>query len=57
MAYVAQNSNLQLPWYYRFSAVWGAHEGSLVLWILILNLWTMAVAVTSRRLPEISWRA
>ncbi|MGB0133720.1 heme lyase CcmF/NrfE family subunit [Dokdonella sp.] len=52
VAYVAQNSNLQLPWYYRFSAVWGAHEGSLLLWILILSLWTMAVAVTSRRLPE-----
>ncbi|HMM68655.1 MAG TPA: cytochrome c biogenesis protein CcsA, partial [Dokdonella sp.] len=52
VAYVAQNSNLQLPWYYRFSAVWGAHEGSLLLWILILNIWTIAVAVASRRLPD-----
>lgn len=52
VAYVAQNSNLRLPWYYRFSAVWGAHEGSLVLWILILSLWTIAVAACSRRLPE-----
>ena len=52
VAYVAQNSNLLLPWYYRFSAVWGAHEGSLLLWILILNLWTFAVAILSRRLPE-----
>ena len=52
VAYVAQNSNLALPWYYRFSAVWGAHEGSLLLWILILNVWTVAVAVFSRRLPE-----
>ena len=52
VAYVAQNSNLQLPWYYRFSAVWGAHEGSLLLWILILNIWTLAVAVCSRRLPD-----
>src|SRR5690606_4503846 len=52
VAYVAQNSNLQLPWYYRFSAVWGAHEGSLVLWLLILNVWTVAVAASSRRLPE-----
>ena len=52
VAYVAQNSNLVLPWYYRLSAVWGAHEGSLVLWILILNLWTIAVAAFSRRLPD-----
>jgi len=52
VAYVAQNSNLLLPWYYRFSAVWGAHEGSLLLWILILNVWTFAVAILSRKLPE-----
>ncbi|MEP6938424.1 MAG: heme lyase CcmF/NrfE family subunit [Rudaea sp.] len=53
VAYVAQNSNLALPWYYRFSAVWGAHEGSLLLWILILNVWTVAVATFSRRLPDV----
>ncbi len=52
VAYVAQNSNLKLPWYYRFSAVWGAHEGSLLLWILILNVWTVAVAAFSRKLPQ-----
>ncbi len=52
VAYVAQNSNLALPWYYRFSAVWGAHEGSLLLWIVILNIWTVAVAAFSRRLPD-----
>jgi cytochrome c-type biogenesis protein CcmF len=52
VAYVAQNSNLSLPWYYRFPAVWGAHEGSLLLWILILNIWTVAVAAFSRRLPD-----
>ena len=52
VAYVAAHSNLALPWYYRFSAVWGGHEGSLVLWILILNLWTIAVAALSRRLPD-----
>ena len=52
VAYVAQNSNSLLPWYYRFSAVWGAHEGSLLLWILILNAWTVAVAAFSRRLPD-----
>ncbi|MEO8804109.1 MAG: heme lyase CcmF/NrfE family subunit [Rudaea sp.] len=52
VVYVAQNSNLSLPWYYRFPAVWGAHEGSLLLWILILNVWTVSVAALSRRLPE-----
>jgi cytochrome c-type biogenesis protein CcmF len=51
--YVADNSNLALPWYYRLAAVWGAHEGSLLLWIFILNLWTVALAAFSRRLPEI----
>jgi cytochrome c-type biogenesis protein CcmF len=50
--YVALNSNRLLPWYYRFSAVWGAHEGSLLLWVLILNVWTVAVAAFSRRLPD-----
>ena len=52
VAYVAQNSNLALPWYYRFSAVWGAHEGSLLLWVLILDVWTLALAAFSRRLPD-----
>jgi cytochrome c-type biogenesis protein CcmF len=52
VAYVAQNSNSTLPWYYRFPAVWGAHEGSLLLWVLILNFWTVAVAALSRRLPD-----
>ncbi len=52
VVYVAQNSNLSLPWYYRFPAVWGAHEGSLLLWILILNVWTVAVAAFSRKLPD-----
>jgi len=52
VTYVAQNSNLRLPWYYRFSAVWGAHEGSLLLWVLILNVWTVAVAAFSRKLPD-----
>jgi cytochrome c-type biogenesis protein CcmF len=50
--YVAVNSNLALPWYYRFSAVWGAHEGSLLLWVLILNVWSVAVAAFSMRLPD-----
>ncbi|WP_166260949.1 heme lyase CcmF/NrfE family subunit [Marinobacter salicampi] len=51
VAYVANNSNSMLPWYYKFSAVWGGHEGSLLLWMLILAGWTIAVAVFSRRLP------
>ncbi|MBL8274105.1 MAG: heme lyase CcmF/NrfE family subunit [Xanthomonadales bacterium] len=51
VAYVAQNSNLNLPVHYRYSAVWGAHEGSLLLWVLVLNLWTVAVAALSRDLP------
>jgi len=50
--YVARNSNSQLPLKYRFSAVWGSHEGSLLLWELILCLWTLAVALFSGRLPE-----
>lgn len=52
VAYVAQNSNSALPWYYKFSAVWGAHEGSLLLWGLILAGWTFAVAIFSRQLPD-----
>ena len=51
VAYVASNSNSLLPVMYQFSAVWGAHEGSLLLWVLILALWTSAVALFSRSLP------
>jgi cytochrome c-type biogenesis protein CcmF len=49
--YVARNSNSQLPLFYKVAALWGAHEGSLLLWILILSIWTLAVAAFSRRLP------
>jgi len=49
--YVAQNSNTQLPTQYLFSAVWGGHEGSLLLWALTLSLWTGAVTVFSRSIP------
>ncbi len=52
VAYVAQNSNSQLPVWYRISAIWGGHEGSLLLWTLILAGWTMAVATFSRSLPR-----
>ncbi len=49
--YVARNSNSQLPLFYRVAALWGAHEGSLLLWILILSIWSVAVAAFSRQLP------
>lgn len=49
--YVAENSNSLLPLTYRYSAVWGAHEGSLLLWALVLALWCGAVALWSKRLP------
>ena len=51
--YVASNSNSLLPLMYRISAVWGAHEGSLLLWALILCVWTVAVTVFSKHLPEV----
>ena len=51
VAYVANNSNTQLPLFYRVAALWGAHEGSLLLWILILSIWSLAVAAFSRHLP------
>src|SRR6056300_1550215 len=49
--YVANHSNTALPWYYRISAVWGGHEGSLLLWVLTLAGWTLAVALKSKALP------
>ncbi|MBC7944731.1 MAG: heme lyase CcmF/NrfE family subunit [Burkholderiales bacterium] len=49
---VAVNSNSQLPVAYKFAASWGSHEGSLLLWVLMLTVWTLAVTVFSRRLPE-----
>src|SRR5476651_672330 len=49
--YVARNSNSQLPLFYKVAAVWGAHEGSLLLWISILSVWSVAVAAFSRQLP------
>ena len=50
--YVATNSNRSLPVYYRFAAVWGGHEGSILLWLLMLTFWTLAVAQFSRHLPD-----
>ncbi len=51
VALVASHSNTLLPPMYKFSAVWGNHEGSLLLWALILAMWTSAVAVFSPQLP------
>src|SRR5271169_3461661 len=49
--YVATNSNSQLPAHYRFAALWGGHEGSLLLWTFLLAIWTVAVAQFSKHLP------
>src|SRR5687768_7828573 len=49
---VATNSNSQLPLHYRLAATWGSHEGSLLLWSLMLGLWTVAVSLFSRHLPD-----
>ncbi|HUP91206.1 MAG TPA: heme lyase CcmF/NrfE family subunit [Solimonas sp.] len=51
VAYVAANAHSELPLMYRISAVWGAHEGSLLLWVLMLSGWTLAVSIFNRRLP------
>ena len=50
--YVAEHSNSQLPMHYRFAAIWGGHSGSLLLWVTILSIWTVAVATFSKHLPE-----
>ncbi|MBT9613317.1 MAG: heme lyase CcmF/NrfE family subunit [Burkholderiales bacterium] len=50
--YVATNSNSLLPAQYRFSAVWGGHEGSILLWTLTLSVWTLLVTLFSRHLPQ-----
>ncbi len=52
LVYVASNSNSALPLPFRISALWGAHEGSLLLWALLLSLWTVAVAKFSHSLPQ-----
>lgn len=53
VAYVAQNSNSLLPGQYKVSATWGGHEGSLLLWVLILSGWMVLVALRSQRLPQV----
>ncbi|MBB6092165.1 cytochrome c-type biogenesis protein CcmF [Povalibacter uvarum] len=51
--YVAQNSNSELPTIYRLAATWGAHEGSLLLWLLAQATWTLAVSIFSRSIPDV----
>ncbi len=50
--YVASNSNSHLPLAYRLAALWGGHEGSMILWVSILALWTMAVTLFAKALPD-----
>ena len=50
--YVANHSNTELPLIYRIVSVWGGHEGSLLLWTMMLSFWTVAVAIFSRSLPQ-----
>jgi cytochrome c-type biogenesis protein CcmF len=52
VAFVANHSNTALPVFYKFTAVWGGHEGSMLLWIFVLAVWTLAVAAASRSQPE-----
>ena len=52
VAYVATNSNSKLPIQFRIAAVWGGHEGSLLLWAMILSIWTVAVSLFSKHLPD-----
>ena len=50
--YVAEHSNSQMPVIYRLGAVWGGHEGSLLLWVFLLSTWTFLVAQLSKALDE-----
>ncbi len=50
--YVAEHSNSQMPFMYRIGAVWGGHEGSLLLWVFLLSTWTILVAQLSKALDE-----
>jgi cytochrome c-type biogenesis protein CcmF len=52
VTYVARNSNTQLPFIYLISGVWGSHEGSILLWAVVLSLWTGAVTFFSKGVPE-----
>ncbi|WP_158966928.1 heme lyase CcmF/NrfE family subunit [Paraglaciecola sp. L3A3] len=51
LAYVANTSSLSLPLQYKFTGVWGGHEGSFLLWVMIFSIWTVAVAMFSKAIP------
>lgn len=53
LLYVAQHSNSKLPAMYRIAGVWGGHEGSLLLWLMMLCVWMVGVSVFSRQLPDV----
>lgn len=53
VAYVAQNSNTHLPLFYKLTALWSAHEGSLLLWVMILSIWTTAVCFFSHSIDTV----
>jgi len=53
VALVATHSNLNLPLHYRIAATWGSHEGSMLLWVVILSFWTGAVSFFSSSLPDV----
>lgn len=50
VTYVLANSSVSLPWFYKLCAVWGGHEGSMLLWVLILSFWMLAISAFSQRL-------
>jgi len=52
VVYVMSNSSIALPWFYKLCAVWGGHEGSMLLWVAILSLWTLMVALFSSGLDK-----
>lgn len=51
VGYVLTNSSINLPWFYKLCAVWGGHEGSMLLWIAILSFWMLLVNFFSKALP------
>lgn len=51
--YVVSNSSVSLPWFYKVCAVWGGHEGSMLLWVAILSLWMVAVSLFSKSLDSL----
>jgi cytochrome c-type biogenesis protein CcmF len=50
--YVLTNSSISLPWFYKLCAVWGGHEGSMLLWIAVLSLWMLGVTFFSSSLES-----